>query len=144
MRRLVLLLVIVPCLAADEKDDADKKAREALQGTWTVARLEVGGKRVADESLKEAATRVEFQGSAMIVIVQGKEFRRATIKLDPAATPGSIDTTDAMNQTEHGIYELSGDTLKLCIAAPGAERPKEFVSKAAAKTTLWVLKRSKS
>ena len=41
------------------------------------------------------------------------------------------------------IYELDGDTFKLCYAAPGEERPKEFSAKGANGITLAVWKRAK-
>jgi hypothetical protein len=41
-----------------------------------------------------------------------------------------------------GIYELSGDELKICLADPGADRPKEFASAKGSKATYMVLKRT--
>jgi hypothetical protein len=42
-----------------------------------------------------------------------------------------------------GIYEVEGDTFKLCYAAPGEARPKEFATKAATGLTLAVWKKAK-
>ena len=53
---------------------------------------------------------------------------KAKITLDPAKKPKTIDfqMTDAVNKgrCQLGIYELDGDTLKSCFAAPAAERPR--------------------
>ena len=46
-------------------------------------------------------------------------------------------------KTMLGIYELTGDTYKVCFALPGGERPKEFASKPGSKTMLIVMKREK-
>ena len=57
---------------------------------------------------------------------------KAKITLDSAKKPKTIDfqMTDAVNKgrCQLGIYELDGDTLKSCFAAPAAERPKDFTS----------------
>jgi uncharacterized protein (TIGR03067 family) len=142
----VLLMVVLVALGADAKDDVAKKDLEALQGTWTVEHLEIGGKKVSDDSVKAAGSKVVFKDSTMTVYLHGENKKpayEATIQLDPTTRPPNIDTTDDKKQVEHGIYELSGETLKLCTAPPGADRPKEFASKSSAKTTLWVLKKAK-
>ena len=52
---------------------------------------------------------------------------------DAAKSPKSIDyiNTGGANKgkTQKGIYDLEGRLLKICMAAPGAERPQEFESK---------------
>jgi hypothetical protein len=44
-------------------------------------------------------------------------------------------------QTAHGIYDLQGETLKICYAVPGAEAPKDFSEKAEGKQLLFVMQR---
>ena len=46
-------------------------------------------------------------------------------------------------QTHLGIYELDGDTVKFCFAAPGKERPTDFTAKASSGRTASVWKRDK-
>ena len=59
--------------------------------------------------------------------------RRGIITLDPDRKPRAVNTWDQdgpfEDQTVPGIYELQGETLKLCFARPGQERPKEFTTK---------------
>jgi hypothetical protein len=43
-----------------------------------------------------------------------------------------------------GIYELDGDTMKTCLAAPGKERPTEFSSKEGSGRMSYVWKREKA
>ena len=72
---------------------------------------------------------------------------KARIILDPATKPKTIDFqrtdggTKGMRQL--GIYELDGDTLKSCFAAPEAERPKDFTSHPGDMRTSTVWKREK-
>jgi len=53
---------------------------------------------------------------------------------DSSKSPKTIDyvNTGGANKGKHqeGIYDLGGKILKVCMAAPGAQRPKEFESKA--------------
>jgi uncharacterized protein (TIGR03067 family) len=64
-------------------------------------------------------------------------------KLDPAAKPKAIDFVPASGtekgKTYLGIYELDGDSLKICYRGPGEERPTVFATKDGA--MLYVLKR---
>ena len=52
---------------------------------------------------------------------------------DASKSPKSIDyvNTGGANKgkTQKGIYDLEGRLLKICMAAPGPERPQEFESK---------------
>ncbi len=49
-----------------------------------------------------------------------------TFKIDPTAKPKTMDSTatngDNAGKTMLGIYELDGDTLKICWAPPGKDR----------------------
>lgn len=54
----------------------------------------------------------------------------ATQKLDPSKSPKTLDAkvTDVPNKGAVilGIYEISGDTLKVCFDPEGKKRPTEF------------------
>jgi uncharacterized protein (TIGR03067 family) len=55
---------------------------------------------------------------------------RYAVRLDGSATPKRIDyvIAAATPVTRLGIYELNGDTLRICLARPGRERPAAFAS----------------
>jgi uncharacterized protein (TIGR03067 family) len=80
------------------------------------------------------------------VRVEGKVAARGTSRIDPAKRPKAIDLTptegEHKGQTARGIYEVEGDTLKICFAEPDKPRPTEFTGKTEA--TLAVFKRGKS
>ncbi len=82
-----------------------------------------------------------FKGSAIIPSDNPKDV--ATVKIDPAHKPTQIDITDGSKETSLGIYELSGNTLKLCVADPGEKRPTEFASPKNSKVYYLVLKRER-
>jgi uncharacterized protein (TIGR03067 family) len=56
-------------------------------------------------------------------------------KLDPKATPGTIDFTPSEGTNAGrkylGRYEIKGDRLRICYRGPGSTRPKDFSDKAA-------------
>jgi len=64
-----------------------------------------------------------------------------------AGQPAAIDLTtsyqgDPVSLHTKAIYELKGDTLTYCIAAPGLPRPTEFATSLADGRTLVVLARA--
>ena len=116
-------------VAADAKDDAVKKDMDALQGKWQVASMERDGEAVP--VAKDAVRVITGDKYEMTLFpdlkIEGK------FKIDPTAKPKTIESTATSgpykDQELLGIYELDGDTLKICYALPGKDRPTEFKSK---------------
>ena len=116
--------------AADAAQDAAKKELEQLAGTWTISALEVEGQKVADEKLQ--GTTLVIKDNKYIVTARGQSHE-TVITLDPGKKPKSIDMvfSQGMNKDKvhRGIYELDGDTLKLCRSQqPEADRPEAFTT----------------
>jgi uncharacterized protein (TIGR03067 family) len=67
------------------------------------------------------------------------------VTIDPSRSPRAMNSWDladpAADQTVPGIYELDGNTLKLCFALPCDKRPKEFTTKKGTRFLYCVYKR---
>lgn len=114
-------------VAADAKDDA-KKDLDAMQGKWQLASLERDGKSV--DVPKDAIRTVK--GDTYTINPRPGVTIEGTYKLNADAKPKQIDITpttgDNKGKTSLGIYEINGDTLKICWAPSGKDRPTEFKS----------------
>jgi uncharacterized protein (TIGR03067 family) len=120
--------------ASMTKEDAVRKDFEALTGTWTVVAAVRDGKKLSEAEIQGIAFTIERTGRAVVkrneqVIFEG------IISIDPTRNPKTEDVTQTSEGENKGktvlsIYEINGDTLKICSAAgPGKERPVEFSSK---------------
>jgi uncharacterized protein (TIGR03067 family) len=143
----ILLLGLVSvlgssALAAD--GDAAKQELARMQGEWTMTSGTADGYALPDEMLRDFK-RV-CKGDEVTTTMAGRVFMKATIKIDPAKKPKTIDYVvsegDTKGKTQLGIYELDGDTFKSCFAAPGADRPTDFTSKPGDGRTSTVWKRA--
>lgn len=85
-----------------------------------------------------------IKGAKFTIARDGKAVEEGTLKLDTTKKTKEIDMAlGDGNQTALGIYELHGDTLKLCYAKPGNDRPKEFSAKEETGHTLSTWQRDK-
>lgn len=128
---------------ADDKADVEKELRK-FQGTWTFESVESGGKELPADGFK--GMTVIFQGDKYTVKKGDEVIQACTLKLDPSKSPKTLDVTvtEGLNKGAAilGIYEIRGDTLKVCFDPEGKKRPMEFKS-ASGSQTLVVHKRVK-
>jgi RNA polymerase sigma-70 factor (ECF subfamily) len=133
--------------AGDKKgEDAAKKDLAALQGTWIAVRIERSGKEAPAAMLKDF--KVVFKGNKM-TIWPGRDDRTSTFKLNPAKSPKWMDHIPhegpEKGKSLPAIYELKGDTLRMCFDNEGVSdaRPKEFKSTEGSGLCVFVLKKEK-
>src|ERR1700755_2844859 len=116
-----------PGVWADNKADVEKELKK-FQGTWTFESVEAGGKKLPADQFK--GITVTFEGDKYAVKKGGEVVEAATQKLDPSKSPKPLDAkvTEGPNKGAVilGIYEISGDTLKVCFDPEGKKRPTEF------------------
>jgi uncharacterized protein (TIGR03067 family) len=142
-----VLTVLPVCLgilaiAAGDDGDAARKDLDGLQGEWTLVSAIRDGKEMPAERV--AGFKNTIKGDAFSITSEGKTAEEGSIKLDPTKKPREVAFILARGEkTALGIYELSGDTCKLCYAPPGQDRPKAFAAKEGTGHTLSVWKRKK-
>jgi uncharacterized protein (TIGR03067 family) len=133
--QLVLTLAASFLMAPVPKDET--KDAQAIQGTWVVVSAEKEGRATNEIN----GDKVIFKDGNLTVKTKNKE-EKATYKIDPSKKPRTLDITpEKENDVILGIYQLEGDTLKICFAEKAA-RPTDFNSKGD-RRMLIVLKRQK-
>jgi uncharacterized protein (TIGR03067 family) len=133
--------------AADvAQEEAIKKDRQKYEGVWRVVSLDINGTRAADRDARRITVANHADGT-WAVRTDGKEVWKGTSTIDPTKRPKAIDFVRAeganAGQTFLGIYEIAGDSRKLCFAPPGKGRPTEFASKPGSGHVLVVFRREK-
>ncbi len=121
---LVALFTLLSPLAARADD------LKAMEGTWTVEAVEAGGKAVESEDMK-----------VLVVKIAGDRYELRTkdgmdagsLKLDETQMPKTMDATDRegldAGKAIKAIYEITGDTMRVCYGLDDSGRPTEFATK---------------
>jgi uncharacterized protein (TIGR03067 family) len=127
-----------------------KKEQDKLQGTWLVVGAEEEGKAIPEQDLKEAKETFVVKRGQMTYCRDGKVQVTMKITLAPGEPPNWMDLefTDGNEKgyTNHAIYELVGDRLKLRMndkfgGNSANERPMEFSTAEGKEAVLFILKR---
>jgi uncharacterized protein (TIGR03067 family) len=132
------IIVLLALSGAQGGDQAVvKKELEALRGNWNAV---IKGAVDTDQKLLQQFSMVE---NSLQIRIGGNHID-FTFTVDPTKKPKEITLAtmlrDGSDRSMPGIYELDGDTLKLCL---GERRPTEFKTDAASKQSSFVLKREK-
>ncbi len=102
---------------------------DLLQGSWTVTALEVEGQGMPSAML--ANSRIVIKGSRFTSTGMGAVYE-GTLEIDASTRPRQLtmkfDAGPEKGATNPGIYELDGDTWKICLATRGAGCPSSFAS----------------
>ena len=137
MRSLIFGLFVVGALipivaSADSKNEAIKKDRKRIEGTWRVTALTVNGNKSREEDAKKI-TVVNSDDGTWSVRSEGKEISKGTSTFDPTKKPKAIKLTatagGGKGNNYLGIYQLGENTRKLCFSEADHKRPSEFSSK---------------
>jgi uncharacterized protein (TIGR03067 family) len=130
---LPTLLVAAPV----PKDKEKQKDDDAIQSTWKPDKFDNGGGPGGPGPGELDAMRFVFEKDGVLRVTGGPggEAMTGTYKLDPTTKVKTIDMTvnppkgvnGAKPETILGVYELDGDTLKLCFGeGPKKGRPDEL------------------
>jgi RNA polymerase sigma-70 factor (ECF subfamily) len=112
-------------------DNPTKSDEEKLQGTWPALSIEgAGGKSEGKGSEADLFKLIITQKNIVFegALGQNNGAAKGTIKLDATKHPKEMDMEIEQGKLL-GIYELDGDTLKICLNKLGVdERPTEFTA----------------
>lgn len=137
MNRFVVACMIVSswafavsnAAAADSKDEAIRKDRQQIAGTWRIVALVINGNPAREEDAKKLSV-VNGSDGSWSLYVEGKEISRGTSTFDPTAKPKTIDFTPTVGESKgneyRGIYELGEKRRRMCFAPAGKDRPTDF------------------
>jgi uncharacterized protein (TIGR03067 family) len=89
--------------------------------------------------------KVTISGQQFTTTKSGKVVEEATMTTDPSKQPKTIDLAftqgEAKGQTLLGIYEITGDTLRIGLSGPGKDRPTEIANRVGLPQDVWELRR---
>lgn len=135
------LAVAVSLAACAPSNQADLNA---LQGNWKPVSAELAGQPMAETVLKTISLKLD---SGRYEVLVGSSPDRGTYSLDATTKPKGMTVmgTDGPNKGKSFpcIYELQGDTLRICYDLSGTKRPTEFQSLAGTKLYLVTYARQK-
>src|SRR4051812_1111877 len=146
VQSICLVLLVSAVVVAAEKADDEKAAadQKALQGDWVPAKAELAGAPMPDAVLKTISLKLIKNDYE--VLVAGKPDK-GTWTIDPSGKPKGMKITGVKGPNAGkifpAIYELSGDTLRLCYDLSGKKQPTEFKTKTGTKLYLVTYKRQK-
>jgi uncharacterized protein (TIGR03067 family) len=112
------------------KAPASTSPATEIEGEWPMVSAVLDGKPLADDMVKWCM-RVT-RGNVTMILAGPQTMLDAEFTLDASRAPGHIDYVNRSGKNkgkkQAGIYEIAGDTLRICSAPPGGERPSDFAS----------------
>jgi uncharacterized protein (TIGR03067 family) len=123
-------------------DDAVKKEKARIEGTWKIIKLTVPK---GDQDVSGGAS-LTFSKDGTLEYRKGDESKKASYKLNPSAKLKEIDLTpdDDANKVWRGIYEVEKNKMKLCLdVGDNSQRPTEFASPEGGSHILVILEKGK-
>lgn len=137
-RCLLLLAAMVLSVGAAPREATEGDDLKKMQGDWMVVSMTANGIKYPDEEAQPLFRTIE--GNNYQISRYSKPIAKGTFKIDPSATPKTIDSLPATDPSKPllGIYEFDGDTLRICNAQPGKPRPADFEAKAGSGHTVTV------
>lgn len=148
MKRLPHVAILLATIALVAADNPEKKKRgdaEKIQGKWIVVESHYKGKKRLFTELANAS--YTFSGKKLIVPSQNLMGGSDVIafELRPDKKPSELDLIpkgDGKKVLRY-LYELSGDTLTICMPGRGKPRPDAIGTSADDDRLVWVFERVK-
>jgi uncharacterized protein (TIGR03067 family) len=147
MRFDIALIVAASLIGVPDrpkKVDPVKQEKKKLDGTWRAVAVEhlgqnwQGGGFTMTFAVNNKYTQTASNGNVM---------EEGNYKIDPSKKLKSIDleilTGKDKGKNQYCLYELQGDSLKMCLPIPGKDRPTEFTTKKGTGYEIFIMTRVK-
>ena len=112
---------------------------EKLQGAWNIVSLELEGQKYP-----AGGAQIVIRGGRFTSLNMGAEYEGA-VTLNESAGPKTFDLAydkgPEAGKRSLGIYELEGDTWRICLGLTGKKRPSQFATEPGTGHALEVLER---
>jgi len=123
---------------------AENKEVDQLHGTWVATAVTIDGEAATDEEVAKVKLTMDKEGFKLVLPTTQREGRNwATGFVTPKGIKGILFLPGG-DDDMRGIYEVDGDTLKVCLTALSDKWPDDFTAKKGSKRTLLVLKRNET
>jgi uncharacterized protein (TIGR03067 family) len=134
----VIAVIGLNAFAADSPDN------KKIEGSWLPVKAELGGQPMPDEVLKTISMKL---ADGKYQVVADGHPDNGTFSLDASAKPKGMTVTGTegpnKGKTFPCIYELQGDSLRICYDLSGAKQPTEFKTTPGTRLYLVTYKRKK-
>jgi uncharacterized protein (TIGR03067 family) len=144
--KLLLLLSISYFAFTPLKNHMSEEEWKMIEGTWIPVTAELGGQKLPDDFLKD--TKLVLSAGRYTYHTQ--QLDQGTYKLIPTKEPKALKAMDVTGvegpnkgRTLLAIYELAGDTMRICYDLDGKLRPDAFTTRAGTQQLLIIYKRAK-
>lgn len=144
---VVMLAVLVAGPAgADEPKPGmfqlEQSDHAKLQGTWKAEKMVFDGANLLGGEVGKLT--IEFKGLKAVPRFDGRIEKEGDFKLNTGRKPKAVTVAFAGGPRLLGIYDITGDTLKLCFSIlQDGSRPTKFEAPSGSQSVLLVLKRQK-
>ena len=139
--------VVIICLSgialAQAPAERLKREDEKLAGTWRVTGVHANGMILPSRQIPDL--KLTFKDGQFTARLGKEKPQQGSYKLDPSKKPKTIDLDRTSgpdkDRKQVGIYELTGNTLRICACEAGNDRPTDFDTNDKPGYTVLILKR---
>jgi uncharacterized protein (TIGR03067 family) len=127
------------------QDQAEGEDLKKIQGAWEPTSAQAEGAQIPADDLSSIVVTIKDHAYSVEL---GDRTDEGDLSLDPSKQPRQMDVHARSGpdegQTLLAIYELSGDTWRVCYARAGKPRPEAFTTSEGSQRVLISYKRKKS
>ena len=128
-----------PAEPTEPDDNLSDDDLDLFWGTWQIVDAEYDGRNIPEEAKHYSW---EFQGDKYTINHNGNFAELWTVRLNSGKKPKTIDGTHKiLGRKLMGIYEINGDTLKICYDLTGNGRPDSFKAAQGSRRVCYIFQR---